>query len=271
MDVEYNLRPMRNEDWDDFLKMVQEIFPEDVLRKDQFLNSVKKGNFYALEIDGQMTGELKITRFGSDNAHLASIGVARPHQRKGLGSILMKYALEWIRKEEGISTVHLYTQDHNIPAQSMYKKFGFRVTGTTWHYFVPFASLKPEGKYICQEILSDEIDLVGAQFPTLPAAQIRRFIEDRVTKYYVLTLKDKEGKIVGATRFTPSFPGSFPFEITQIDCFDDFIKGMQNLSIPEFDHVRTVFTDNKELANLCKEREYRLHHKLFRMSLNLRI
>ena len=269
MNTEYKIRPMKNEDWDTYHKMMRYLLPEDMLWKDQFPNSVKKGNFYALESDDQMVGQLKFARFGSDEAHLSSIGVAKSHQRKGWGSVLMRYAIDWFKKQDGVSTVHLYTQEYNIPAQSMYKKFGFSVAGTTWHYFVPFASLKPPGKYTCQEILSDEIDFVGDQFPSLPSTQIHHFLEDTVTKYYVLTLKDKKGKIVGAARFTPSFPGSFPFEIIQIDCFDDFMRGMEKLSLPEFDHVRIVFTDNKELANLCEEREYCLHHKLFKMSLNL--
>ncbi|MCK5265011.1 MAG: GNAT family N-acetyltransferase [Candidatus Thorarchaeota archaeon] len=269
MGSKYNLRSMTNNDWDILHEMEQEIFEEDQLRKDHFINTVKKGNYFAMEIDGQIFGELNVARFGSDEAHLRRIGVAKSHQRKGYGTILMKHAIDWFKKEDGISTVHLYTQDHNIPAQSLYRKFGFKVTGITWHYFVPFASLKPERKYTCQEILDDEIDFVGDTFPTLPAAQIRRFLEDTETKNYVLTLKDKKGNIMGVSRFTPSFPGSFPFEITRIDCFDDFIKGMEKLSISEFDYVRTTFTDNKELAKVCEEREYHLHHKLHKMSLNL--
>lgn len=269
MDMGYIIRPMTNNDWDVIHEMEQEIFDEDLLRKDHFINKVKRGNFFALEFDGQIVGELRVTRFGSDEGYLERIGVARSHQRKGIGTILVNHAIDWFKKEDGISTVHLFTQDHNIPAQSLYDKFGFKVTGITWHYFVPFASLKPIGKYSCQEILSDEINFVGNQFPSLPAAQIRRFLDDTETKYHVLTLKDRKGKIVGAARFTPSFPGSFPFEISHIDCFDDFMKGVEKLSIPEFDHVRTVFTDNSELADLCEYRGYCLHHRLYKMSLNL--
>jgi len=269
MDIVYNIRPMRFEDWDVYHEMIKEILPDDNLRKDQFLNSVKSGSFFVLESDNKMVGQLKVSRFGSHEAHLGSIGVAKSHQRKGWGRILMKYSIDWFKEQDGISTVHLYTQDYNIAAQSMYKKFGFKVTGTTWHYFIPFTSLKPTGNYICQEILEEEINFIGERFPTLPAAQIRRFLDDRDTKYYVLTLKNKDGMIVGAARFTPSFPGSFPFEIIGIDGFDDFMKGMGKLSLPEFNYVRTVFTDNKKLAKLCDERNYHLHHRLYKMSLNL--
>lgn len=267
MGDEHNLRPMKEEDWDRVLEMEQEFFEDDMFRQDQFINRVHRGNFFALEVGGQLVGELAVDRFGSVEGHLGRIGVARSHQRQGLGSMLMDYAIDWFRNKKDISAVHLYTQDYNKPAQTLYHKYGFSKTGTTWHYIVPFNSLKPEGKYTCHAISEAEIELVAKMFLSLPAAQIRRFLES--DEYHVLTLKSIEGKIVGACRFTPSFPGSFPFEITSLDCFDDFIQGMKQLSLPEFDHVRTVFTDNEKLANVCEERDYHLHHKLFKMSLHL--
>ena len=261
---------MRIEDWEAVYEIEQEIFKEDSVPRDRFINSVSGRHFVALEIEGQIAGELTLSRFGTNEGILNRIGVAKSFQGRGFGSYLMKHAIEWFDKEGDISTVHLYTQDYNKTAQSLYKKFGFTVTGTTWHYFVPFTTLKPEERYSCQHILEEEIDYVGKQYSTLPAAQIRNYLEDKLTKYYILTLKNKEGKIIGAARFTPSFPGSFPFEISGREGFDDFMKGMENLSLPTFDYVRAVFTDNPELSGLCDERNYHLHHRLYKMSLNLK-
>ncbi|MFX1562477.1 MAG: hypothetical protein ACFFDP_04135, partial [Promethearchaeota archaeon] len=98
------------------------------------------------------------------------------------------------------------------------------------------------------------------------ATQIRRFIDKG---YLVFTLKSLGGKIVGACRFTPSFPGCFPFEIENIDSFDDFISGLRPYSLPQFDFVRVTFTDNDELAQLCNSRSYKLHHLLYKMQLEL--
>jgi hypothetical protein len=47
---EYNLRPMREEDWDRILEMEQEFFGDDTFRKDQFIHRVQRGNFFALEV-----------------------------------------------------------------------------------------------------------------------------------------------------------------------------------------------------------------------------
>ncbi|MFW9839143.1 MAG: GNAT family N-acetyltransferase [Candidatus Thorarchaeota archaeon] len=267
MKSEYNLRPMTEEDWDQLREMEKEIFEEDPFTEDQFYHRIERGNFFALEMEGKIIGELALERFGADGANLGRVGIAKSHQGQGLGSYLMECTMDWLRSEKDITKVHLYTQDYNKVAQSLYKKFGFEVSGTTWHYIVPFASLQPVRKYTCQEITEDEIETVAEAFPTLPAIVIKQYIESDL--YHVLTLKDKEGQIVGACRFTPSFPGCFPFEITNTDNFDDFIAWIEEHSLPEFDYVRTIFTDNEELAELCGNHSYPLHHRLYKMTLNL--
>ena len=62
MDIEYELRTNREDDWTRVREMEQEIFVEDQFRKDQFLNRIARGNFWALEIDGVVYGELAVGR-----------------------------------------------------------------------------------------------------------------------------------------------------------------------------------------------------------------
>ena len=152
-------------------------------------------------------------------------------------------------------------------AQGLYKKHGFTKAGTTLHYFVPYSSIKPKMKFNCQELQEDEIEQVGDKFPTIPSEVIRRYLTSN--EYYVLTLKDKSGSIEGFCRFTPSFPGCMPFEITSVECFDDFLAGLMKFKLPEHDYCRVTFTDIPKLAELCENRGYRLHHRLYKMLLEL--
>ncbi|MHA2353435.1 MAG: GNAT family N-acetyltransferase [Candidatus Thorarchaeota archaeon] len=262
-----HFRPMKAEDWNEFHKMDAEILPDDQIREEFFRKRVDHEGFFALIDEGQIVGYLIVARYGEDEAHLGRIGVVKAHQRKGFGSMLMQHAIDWFREQGGIRAAHLYTQDFNKSAQSLYKKFGFKRAGTTWSYFVPYDSVEPIDKYTCQEIQEKEIDSVGSMFPSLPAEQIRKFMTS--DEFRVLTLKDDSGKIKGACRFTPSFPGCLPFEITDVECFDDFVLGMKEFSLPEYDYCRVTFTDLPELANLCEKREYRLHHRLHKMTLML--
>ncbi|MFX1607075.1 MAG: GNAT family N-acetyltransferase, partial [Promethearchaeota archaeon] len=216
---------------------------------------------------GRIIGNLIVARFGEDEAHLARIGVSKSHQGKGYGSLLMEHAIDWFHEQGGISAAHLYTQDFNKTAQNLYKKYGFTRAGTTWHYFVPYDSIESKKKYTCQEILEEEIDSVGDRFPSLPPEQIRRFLT--YDEYLILTLKDLKGDIAGVCRFTPAFPGCFPFEITDVNGFDDFVDGLREFKHPEHDYCRVTFTDIPQLAKLCERRNYRLHHRLHKMTLSL--
>jgi hypothetical protein len=189
-------------------------------------------------------------------------------QNKGLGTKLMEAALDWFKKEEMHQAI-LYTQDHNIVAQHLYKNFGFSITGTTWHYFVPYSTINPTGLYACDKIKNEEIELVSKQYnDSLPASKIERLLES--DSNLVLILKDDQNQICGACRFSPLFPGCFPFEIDGTEYFDDFVFGIQKYSLPDYDYVRLTFIDNPELAALCDSRDYKLHHKLFQMTLNLK-
>jgi hypothetical protein len=56
-----------------------------------------------------------------------------------------------------------------------------------------------------------------------------------------------------------------PFRIDNLDGIDDFISGLEEYSLPEYDYVRLTFTDNENLAELCDKRGYKQHHRLYRM------
>lgn len=257
------IRPMREEDWREFKKIDEEIFPDDSVDQESFQKYVADRAFFALEVEGRLVGMLIVARFGEDAGHLGRIGVSTSMQNRGLGAKLMEFAMNWFRKEK-VSQAILYTQDYNKHAQHLYKKFGFERVGTTWHYFVPFKSLSPRGECTCHHIREDEIELVGQKYPEhLPAAQIRRFLESE--DYHVLVLKDSSGEITGACRFTPGFPGCFPFQIDDLECLDDFLASLIPHSLPDFDYVRLTFTDNEILSAICDERRYKRHHRLYRM------
>ena len=267
MTISFRIRKMRREDWDEYHKLDSEIFPDDMTEREPFMRRLEKEGFFALEVEDRLAGTLRLNIYGDEGGHLASIGVAKRHQGKGFGKALMQYALDWFR-ERGVTHVHLYTQDFNTTAQGLYRRFGFEVSGTTWSYSVPYPSISPSGSCACQRIREEEIDRVAEKYPdALPASQIRRFLSS--DRYVVLTLKDGQHRIIGAGRFTPSFPGCFPFLLDDLECFDDFIAGIKQFSQPEFDYVRIIFTDYPDLARLCEQRGYKLHHRLYRMELDI--
>lgn len=261
------VRRMQETDWDSIHRIEVEIFPDDPMNNEWFMKRLDRDGCFALEDRNQVIGLLIVAPFGEDEGHLGKIGVAASHQGKGYGKILMQHAIQWFKSHGNIRKVHLYTQDHNSTAQGLYRSFGFQISGTTWHYFIPFGSLTPRGQHTCQKIEEKEIDSVGKKYPALPAAQIRRFME--YDEHLVLTLKDNVGTIHGVCRFTPEFPGCFPFLIDRQELLDDFIYGVKAFGLQKYDYVRLTFTDYPMIAEVCENRGYKLHHRLFKMTLDL--
>ncbi len=261
------IRKLTKEDWKQFEILDEELFPDDRRDRELFLRDIEGEGCFGLFIEDDLEGQLSVARFGDDEGHLARIAVSKSYQGKGYGSMLMDYAFDWFKNQGGINTVHLYTQQDNYTAQGLYTKYGFTVTGTTWHHFVPRDSLNPTGNYSCQVIRKNEIEIVGSKYPALPSEQIRRIMGNDSS--HVMTLKDSDGEIVGVCRFSPSFPGCFPFIMDIPEALDDFLAGLEPLSHPEFDYIRVTYTDMPEVAKICEERGYKLHHKLFKFSLDL--
>ncbi len=264
----FNIRSMKKQDWTAFKPLDTQLFPDDPIEEDHFQRLLETNGLFALTTkNDEIIGYLYVTRFGEDLGHLGRIGVAQAYQNHGLGSRLMEFALQWFQEQGGINTIRLYTQDFNAKAQRLYEKFKFRITGTTWHYIIPFNSIHPQGKYTCHIIQDHEVRILQKRYPdSMPAAQIRRWLE---RDSLVLTLKNSQGQIIGVCRFSPSFPGCFPFELDAISCFDDFIHELQKFSLPNYDYVRVTFTDFPELAQLMEHRNYKLHHRLHKMELSL--
>lgn len=259
---------MTEQDWSAFKRLDRQIFAEDRVEKKEFKRYLTTDGFFALELDPDiLIGYLYVGRYGDKIGHLGRIGVAEGFQKQGFGSQLMEHALNWCRQQPEIKTVRLYTQDFNESARHLYQKFGFQVKGTTWHYFVPFETIHGQGKYECHKASKDEIDFLSKKYSqTMPASVIQRWLERAIL---VVVLKTLSGEIVGASRFSPEFPGAFPFELDTIEAFDDFIDGLSQLSLPEFNYVRVTFNDNPDLAKELARRKYKLHHRLHRMELDL--
>ena len=235
---------MRRDDWNIFHRLDIELFDaHDRITEDFFQKRVQKPGFFALETQqGGLVGYLVLGRFTDNIAHLGRIGVQKSKQNKGFGSQLMDYALNWFKNEKDVTEVQLYTQVDNLHAQGLYKKFGFTVIGQTWHYFVSFKTLRPSGQFMLHALQPDEHQQVADLFPTaLPIGAIQQFLERKQDLY---TLKDSSNRIIGATRFTPSFPGCFPFELLNISAFDDYVQEFQPLCDPPSEVIRITFHEN---------------------------
>jgi len=93
----------------------------------------KNAHFLVAKIGREVVGYLDIW-IVLDEAHITNIAVAPEHRRKGIGERLMRYALE-MAKSKGVRKVTLEVRENNIPAQNLYRKFGFRPLGIREGYY----------------------------------------------------------------------------------------------------------------------------------------
>ena len=72
--------------------------------------------------------------FGPREAHLLAIGILSPHQRKGVGTALLKHMEEIARKYKALQ-VNLWTAVDNEAAFSFFQKTGFKVKRFENYYY----------------------------------------------------------------------------------------------------------------------------------------
>jgi putative acetyltransferase len=92
-----------------------------------------KGNSIHIvaEADGHVVGNAEISRGKGQSAHtcILGIGLARNYRSIGIGSALIKELFKHAKKL-GLRIVYLEVFASNTHAQNLYKKMGFKMTGS---------------------------------------------------------------------------------------------------------------------------------------------
>ncbi len=70
-----------------------------------------------------------------EEAQILNIAVLPACQRQGIGKYLLASALEIIQETDGTREVFLEVAVSNLPAQYLYRQFGFRICGIRKNYY----------------------------------------------------------------------------------------------------------------------------------------
>ena len=89
-----------------------------------------------------------------DDAHIANFAVSPDYRNRGVGKYLFAESLAYIRKLGG-DHVSLEVRVSNIPAQQLYRKFGFRIVDIRKKYYMD----NREDAYVFQLSHLEKIDL----------------------------------------------------------------------------------------------------------------
>ncbi len=88
---------------------------------------------FVMEEDGCLLGYIMLYSV-ADEAHILNLAIDPARRRKGYGSCLIDYAIDYCGRK-GVSDFFLEVRESNLGAQNLYRKLGFRVIGRRKRYY----------------------------------------------------------------------------------------------------------------------------------------
>jgi len=88
---------------------------------------------WVAEVDGRVVGMLVAWLF-VDETHIATIATHPVYRRQGIARKLLAYTLQSAMRE-GAQSSFLEVRESNVPAQAMYRKFGYEEVGRRKRYY----------------------------------------------------------------------------------------------------------------------------------------
>ena len=133
---ELTFEPMHLNDLQQVLDIENQCF-EDPWSNTYFTISLKRPRsyerFYVARRENTVVGYI-VFNILHEEAHILNIAVPPACQRQGIGKYLLASALEMIQADNG-REVFLEVAVSNLPAQYLYRQFGFRICGIRKNYY----------------------------------------------------------------------------------------------------------------------------------------
>jgi ribosomal-protein-alanine N-acetyltransferase len=104
--------------------------------KEEFVKELTKNRFaryYTCKMNKKIIGFLGLWIIFED-AHISTIAVAPDYMRKGIGTLLAKFAIK-LAKDNGCNKVILEVRKSNEPAMRFYEKLGFAFVNTKKNFY----------------------------------------------------------------------------------------------------------------------------------------
>jgi len=127
------ISPMRESDLEEVMAIERAIYSHPWTRGN-FVDSLNAGyECRCLRLGAELLGYF-VVMVAAQEAHLLNLSIDAGHQRRGLGSGLLRDAADLARRL-GARNVFLEVRPSNRGAQALYTRFGFRKIGTRRGYY----------------------------------------------------------------------------------------------------------------------------------------
>ncbi len=127
-------RPAREGDLDDCVRIHAEAFDEG-WDQDSIAGWLvhPQADIIAATIDGDICGFAIVLKAG-EVAEILTIAVSSSSRNRGVGLVLMQ-AMDVLAVQQGLTSWFLEVAEDNLPALSLYRRFGFHETGRRRRYY----------------------------------------------------------------------------------------------------------------------------------------
>jgi ribosomal-protein-alanine N-acetyltransferase len=192
------------------------------------------------------------------------LGVAASSRRQGIGKQLLHNALDYCIGAD-LNEVILYVRSDNTPALQLYESCGFKRVETTYQYVLATAKLRGD-RSIPGITVRPITEIVDEDMPPLEPQWSDLRSLHKPPQQYAFIFQDRTGRNIGYCRLTPSFPGCFPFVISEPSLnLISVLLGFKEYLLPEKEILKLTFQDDR-LATACQSEGMDLNYTLFKMS-----
>ncbi|MBR2944684.1 MAG: ribosomal protein S18-alanine N-acetyltransferase [Clostridia bacterium] len=90
-------------------------------------------HFLVAKCEGEVVGYVSFTII-IDECQIVNVATSQGYRKMGVGKSLIKELLSYAKKS-GVSKVYLEVRESNLPAISLYKKYGFEIVGVSKNHY----------------------------------------------------------------------------------------------------------------------------------------
>jgi len=143
--VNYCIRKVDKKDLDRIYEIELKCFPRDAYPKSllSYYLFLAGDTSFVIEVNGRVVGYIIVLIRWRNLGHILSLAIDPKYRGRGLGRLLLKEAIERIKREKEIKVFRLEVRASNVPAIRLYRSLGFR-----YSFFRPNYYQDGEGCYV---------------------------------------------------------------------------------------------------------------------------
>lgn len=243
------IRPATPDDYALYLQLLPELGVDDPPPYAERWRDEFVPNTQIAELNGTPAG-LIYTVTLAETGYVRNLIVAPSARRHGVGRALLEFVANQLRAN-GKTGWALNVKPDNVAAIRLYEAMGFRRRYASVAMRLDWSRVSelPESPKLHARPVTPADDGALERLFTLAPGQVQGM---RESKRVLITLVDANDRLHALAAFNPSFPGSFPFRMTDPRLARALLEAMHPHALAGATYVNLVVEDDDALASLLR-------------------